>query len=215
MKWLSVLADVFWPRGVKCLCCDTLSNGEALCPTCRKALHVMRLASDDAGDDRVRNVFRHDGVAKALVLRLKFDCLSDAAAVLAQDMVEEMRRMNLPSDVVLTWVTMPDRRRRERGIDHGRMLCEEVGRLSGLPVRQLLRRTGRIHTQRGLGREARLRNLSGTFECKERLSTPVLLIDDVMTTGATVSACAEVLMAAGAPCVYALTATRAMLTSPE
>lgn len=213
MKWLRVLSEVFWPRGVKCLCCDTLSDGEALCPTCRKSLEVMRLAPMDAGDERIRSVFRHDGVAKELVLRLKLECLEDAAAVLAEYMAEELQRMHLPPDTVLTWVTMPERRRKERGIDHGRVLCETVGRLSGRPVRQLLRRTGKMHTQRGLGREARLRNLNGTFACQKQLSSPVLLIDDVMTTGATASACAAVLRTAGAPRVYALTATRAMLLS--
>lgn len=213
MKWFSTLAEVFWPRSLKCLCCETLSDGEALCPTCRKALLSMRLAPEDAGDECIRSLFRHDGVAKELVLLLKLECVADAASVLAQHMVEEIQRMNVPPSTVLTWVTMPERRRKERGIDHGRMLCEEIGRLSGLPVRQLLHRTGWTHTQRGLGREARLRNLNGTFTCMEELSSPVLLIDDVMTTGATASTCAAVLMASGAPCVYVLTATRAMLIS--
>lgn len=215
MKWFSILEDVLWPRGLKCLCCDTMSEGESLCPTCRKALQAMRLMPPDAGTGDVRGVFRHDGVAKELVLLLKLECMADAAAVLAPYMVEELHRMNLPPDTVLTWVTMPTLRLKERGIDHGRELCEEVGRLSGHPVRQLLCRKGKIHTQRGLGREARLRNLNGSFACKERLMTPVLLIDDVMTTGATTSACASVLMEAGVPRVYILTATRAMLASPN
>ena len=213
MKWLSGVADVFWPRGLKCLCCDTMSEGEALCSTCRKALQAMRLAPEDAGADGIRSVFRHDGVAKELVLLLKLECLADAALVLAQPIAEEIQHMNLPLNTVLTWVAMPEARRKERGIDHGRIHCETVGQLSGFPIRPLLKRTGKVHTQRGLGREARLRNLNGTFLCEDRLLSPVLLIDDVMTTGATTSACASVLMEAGASRVYVLTATRAMLAS--
>ena len=121
--------------------------------------------------------------------------------------------MKLPPDVVLTWVSMPKRRYLERGIDHGRLLCEAVGRRLNLPVQPLLERTGKLHTQRGLTREERLRNLSGSMICNEEIKGPVLLIDDVLTTGATASACAETLMRAGAPAVYVLTATRVMLHS--
>ena len=211
MKWLDILEDVLWPRGVKCLCCDSLSEGELLCPDCRKGLAVMRLAAQDVGDERVRSVFRHDGIAKDLVLRLKLECLADAATVLAQYMTEEIRHMELPSNTLLTWVAMPERRRQERGIDHGRILCEAVGALSGLQVKGVLKRTCKVHTQRGLGREERLRNLNGSFSCVEHLSCPVLLIDDVKTTGATISTCAEALVSAGATEVYALTATKATL----
>lgn len=213
--WLSTLGEVFWPRGLKCMCCDELSEGNALCPACRKALRALRLDRAEAGEDGIRSVYRYDGTAKALVLLLKGSCLVDAAEVLAADMYEAMKTMAIPPDTVLTWVTMPAQRLRVRGIDHGRALCEALGRISGMPVRQLLTRKGKLHTQRGLSKEARLQNLSGTLMCEEPLSRPVLLVDDVLTTGATASACAEVLMAAGARAVYVLTATRVMLKKIE
>ncbi len=211
MRWLRVLEDVLWPRGLKCLCCDDLSEGELLCPACRRELQGIRLSPQNAGDDLVRSVFRYDGKAKQLVLMLKMECVADAAEALAEEMAEAVKAMALPPDTVLTWVTMPERRRRERGIDHGRLLCLAVGKRTGIPVRQLIVRTGRMHTQRGLTRSERMRNLSGTIACPERIATPVLLIDDVLTTGATASACASALMAAGSPSVYAVTATKAML----
>lgn len=209
--WMKLLAEMLWPRGLKCLCCDELSEGKLLCPNCAKALSAMRLSAFDAGADQVRSIYRYDGVARQLVLLLKEEGVADAASVLAEGMAETLRTMALPPDTVLTWVTMPELRRRKRWIDHGRRLCEEVARQTGMPVRQLLSRKGNLHTQRGLSRAARLRNLSGTILCNARVTTPVVVIDDVRTTGATIATCAEALMGAGAPRVYAVTATKVVL----
>lgn len=210
-RWLRLLAELIWPRGLQCLICDELSGGDLLCPTCARALSAMKLPPGETGEGAIRSVYQYEGMAKELVLRLKEDGLGDAATVLAQGMAEAIREMHIPDGAVLTWVTMPEQRRRKRWIDHGRRLCEEVARQTGLPARQLLGRRGKLHTQRGLGREARLRNLTGSFLCDERITTPVILVDDVLTTGATVAAVSEALRAAGAPGVYAVTATRVIM----
>lgn len=211
MKWLHMIRDVFWPRRLKCLCCDEYSERGALCSTCEKALMAMRLSPLDAGEGNVRSVYRYDGAAKDLVLLLKEEGVADAAAVLAEKIAETIRTMEIPPDAVLTWVTMPELRRRKRYIDHGRRLCEETAMLSGMKCRQLFRREGMLHTQRGLNRMARLRNLRGSIVCRERVNVPVVIIDDVLTTGATVSACADALIAAGAPGIYAVTATKVVM----
>ena len=192
------------------MCCDSISDGKYLCPDCANALDLIRLDEEDQPSVGVRSVYRYDGVAKQLVLLLKEEGMEAASKVLADGMANAIRKMALPPDTVLTWVTMPERRKRIRWIDHGKHLCDDTGRLTGLPVRQLLDRTGNLHTQRGLNREPRLHNLSGSFVCRCKVYTPVLLIDDVYTTGATVAACSAALKAAGAPDVYALTATQAM-----
>lgn len=133
--------------------------------------------------------------------------MADCAKLLAEGMAERVLDMQLPPDTVLTWVTMPAGRLRERGIDHGRLLCEELSQRTGLRVRRLLCRSRGGHTQRGLTKEQRQRNLAGRFSCDVEIDTPVLLIDDVLTTGATVQTCMEVLRSSGARDVYALTAT--------
>lgn len=207
------MLDLLSPRGLKCLCCDEESEGAYLCPDCRKALASLRLPPEDSQQGDMYCAYRYDGVAKQLVLSLKEDCLADAAQVLADGMYDVLKDAHLPPDTVLTWVTMPEKRRIQRGIDHGYELCKALGERMNLPVRQLLKRTGRVHTQRGLSREKRLRNLAGTFLCEEKLNCPVLLVDDVMTTGTTASTCAEVLMRAGATQVYAVTATKATIAA--
>ncbi|MGN0747801.1 MAG: ComF family protein [Aristaeellaceae bacterium] len=216
-----------YPRRTLCLLCAGLSRGGFLCEGCRERLASVRLTGrlcDVCGHPledgacrfcrgkspcRMRSVWRHEEAALVLVHRLKYQAVADCALPLARGIADLAAGMNLPADTVVTWVTMPKRRLRERGIDHGRALAEETARLLGLPCRRLLTRRGEGHTQHGLSREARLKNLTGAFACGERLIRPVLLVDDVMTTSATARSCAACLRAAGAPEVVVITATQA------
>jgi len=174
--------------------------------------------ADQSADlpDRVssRSVWAYEGVGGKLVRRLKFDQVKAAALPLTEGMAETVRSMGLPDDTVVTWVTMPDSRRRERVIDHAQILAEGMADLAGLPCRQLIRRVENdepLRHQLGLNAAERRHNLQGTFICGERLSGTVLLIDDVYTTGATTETCAAALLAAGADWVVILTAVRALL----
>ena len=214
MKRLAALLDdLIAPRGVKCYCCENSSEGDSLCPDCQRALKVLRLRGREAACGAVYSAYRYDGVPRQLVLSLKYEGLAGAAEVLAQGMKDMLPAMNLPKDTILTWVTMPERRRRERAIDHGYELCRALSELSGLPMQRLLERKGRTRTQRGLSREKRLRNLSGAFSCDVQLSGTVLLVDDVMTTGTTATVCTEALIKAGAAQVYVITATKATIAA--
>ena len=212
MRFLQWLEDTLWPRSLGCLCCDDISSGKPLCPACQKALDALKLADDKATNENIRSIYRYDGVVRQLVILLKDHCVQDAAQVLAQQMAEEIKAMNLPDDTVLTWVTMPDIRKKKRGIDHGYTLCEAVGSMTGMPAKELLIRIKNSHTQRGLNREARLRNIADSIRCENNIPYPVVLIDDVLTTGASVSVCLDALKGAGAPQVWAVTATKVVLT---
>ena len=175
-RWL---LDVFYPERAACLACGRPSHGAGLCPGCAAALDALRL--DGERELWLGAAYRYQGVARKLVHRLKYDCVEDAARLLASAMAENARAMKLPGDTVVTWVSMPEKRRRMRGIDHGRLLAENVAGALGLPCRALLERPGRGlgRTQRGLGRMARQRNLQGAFRCAGDIPSHVLLVDDV------------------------------------
>lgn len=209
MNWLRrairALDGLVWPSGVVCLLCDERAEDGLLCRECAARLAQYRIPEQSGP---VRSAYLYTREAKRLVTSLKYDAMADAGALLAQTMAEEARSMALPPDTVVTWVGMPFRRRLVRGIDHGRTLCERVGAELGLPVRELLVRTRSTRTQRGLNRAERLTNLQGVFACREKVDRPVLLVDDVMTTGTTIRLCSEALISSGAPVVYALTAAR-------
>ena len=212
MRFLKRIEDILWPRGLGCLCCDHLCPGELLCPTCRKGLDALKLSDDAQADGNIHSVYRYDGTARQLVILLKDQCLEDAASVLAQEMANVIKTMALPDNTVLTWVPMPEVRKVKRGIDHGHVLCQAVARQTGLPIRQILIRSRNSHTQRGLNREARLTNIAASIRCEKHITDPVILIDDVLTTGATVSVCTKALKDAGAPAVFALTATKVVMS---
>lgn len=205
-RLLDGISDCIWPRGVKCLCCDEAPEDGLLCAECSEQLKRLRIRHQH-GD--VRSVWLHRGCPRQLVLGLKYDCIEDCAGLLADGIADVAREMDLPPSTVITWVTMPEGRRRVRGIDHGRLLCEAVAERTGLHTEQLLKRTRRVRPQRGLPSAIRRRNLTGSFTCEKRIDIPVLLIDDVLTTGTTTKLCSDVLRAAGAPHVFILTATRA------
>lgn len=107
-----------------------------------------------------------------------------------------------PARPVVTWVPASVAGRRQRGYDQGRLLARSVSRCTGWPLVDLLRRPGRAGTQRGRGRDERL--VGVTFTVRRPVSGPVLLVDDVTTTGASLSQAAEALRWAGATSVHGL-----------
>ena len=109
----------------------------------------------------------------------------------------------------VTWVPLSRRRLAERGFDQARLLAGIAGRGLGLPVTGLLTRTSDAGPQARRGREERLAAMLGRFRVRGSPPPRVLLVDDVLTTGATAAACAEALVSAGSARVDLLTAARA------
>ncbi len=207
--------DWLFPDGVQCLRCGAFSHGALLCLSCREALDAGRLPPAQAllcyNSVKIRCVWRHADCAAFLVRQLKFDRIRAAARPLAEGMAQAADSLSLPPDTLITWVPMPPKRLRQRGIDHGYEFAVLVAEQLNLPLRGLLGRTGEDRfTQRGMSREERLRHMQNAFAPCGSIYVPVLLIDDVYTTGATVRACVEALLQAGTPRVYALIATRAI-----
>ena len=110
------------------------------------------------------------------------------------------------------------RKQWERGFNQARLLAEPVAKRYGLTITDHLRRTRYTKPQAGLNEAQRRNNLKNAFQVRrpeQVAGRRVLLIDDVFTTGATLRAAAEVLKAAGAAHVAALTLARVDQHSPE
>ncbi|MBI3943409.1 MAG: ComF family protein [Chloroflexi bacterium] len=109
-------------------------------------------------------------------------------------------------------VPLHPQREKERGFNQALLLAQELARREGLPLEvNLLRRVRYTRSQTGLDPAGRLANVAGAFACRDGqkvIGRQVLLVDDVMTTGATMSACAQALKSGGAGKVYALALAR-------
>lgn len=202
---LAALDAVVFPNGVQCLCCARASRGEVLCRLCRAQLEASL-----APETETASVWWHEGTAAQLVHLLKYEGIV-TAEVLAAAMADKLG--DVPEDLTVTWVPASEKRMRERGVDHGRMLAEALAQRIHRRAAPLLIRTGERHTQQGLDRAQRLTNVQGAFAAVGGASARVLLVDDVLTTGATARECARVLAAVGAQQVRVITATRARPTS--
>lgn len=125
------------------------------------------------------------------------------ARLLAEQFVRHHQELRRPLPSALVPVPLSDRRLGERGFNQSLILARAVGRYSGIPVLCAARRRPRpVADQRGLDRAARQRNTRGAFAPApaRRLTVPehVAIIDDVVTTGATVTALARLLQRLGA-----------------
>ena len=102
----------------------------------------------------------------------------------------------------LTWVPVSRRRRRSRGYDQSELLCREIAKRLGLEPVRLLRKTRNPPAQSTMADPAgRRANVSGAYEPERAARLDgrrVLLIDDIVTTGATLAECSRVLRTAGA-----------------
>ncbi|MEO1694585.1 MAG: ComF family protein [Pseudomonadota bacterium] len=160
--------------------------------------------------DRARAACIYDGVVRRLVSGFKYHDRQEPRALFARWLITAGRDLLGDCDVI---VPVPLHRLRliARRFNQSALLAQAIGRETGHPVRyQVLRRHKRTPQQVGLTLHERKRNPRGAFEIKARdthhiAGRRVLLIDDVLTTGATVNACARALRRAGATGVDVLT----------
>jgi len=226
-RWLGVLArkslDVLIPP--LCLSCRRpLAQPRALCAGCWSQLTLISAplcdimgtplpydAGPDARSaelrwnhplyDKARAAVVFDSVSRRLVHQLKYHDVPGAAQLMATLMAPAVKDITADADVM---VPVPLHRTRliARRFNQAVLIADQLSPLVGVPVaRYAVQRTKRTPYQVGLKREDRANNLHDAFEVKDRAAIAgrhIVLVDDVLTTGATADALAWTLRAAGA-----------------
>jgi len=222
LEWWQTALDLLLPLPPLCALCGAdwfepplcsecrrslcFPPGVHLCPRCRRPLMggASALCSECAAGD-----FRLDGVAalglldgplQLAVHKLKFRDRSELARPLGQALAAPVGTLPHPAAVVP--VPLHRTRLSERGYNQAALLGAALALSLGVPVRHWLQRPRPTAAQSALGRTARLNNLRGAFAVNAPAGVlqglHLLLVDDVLTTGATAQAAAEALRAAGA-----------------
>jgi ComF family protein len=169
-----------------------------LCSACRSGLR---------GFDHVYCYSFYDGVLKDLIYLYKYGRVESLAKPLSAILSAALPRDEVYDAVVpvpLHW-----RKQWQRGFNQAGLLARRIARQRGMRYSHLLKRTRSTGTQAELSHPERRKNVSGAFRVRGQVNgLRILLVDDVMTTGATAGACAKELKRAGAKSVTLLTLAR-------
>ena len=203
------LLDLLYPP--RCPFCRSLlkDSEKTLCSACMRTLPWTK------GEAQVRH-FAHvkrcvsplyyEGSVRSSLLRYKFRGYSGYAKNYSQILAKCIDENGVSCDII-TWAPIGKKRLRSRGYDQSRLLAEQIAAIRGLRCEQLLIKVADNPPQSSIrSAEKRRANVSGIYAAVDPdmlRGKEILLIDDIVTSGATLSECARTLKAAGAASVCA------------
>jgi len=213
---LKGLIDLIYPP--RCPLCDSfVDKGGSPCASCAASLHGLDADADmphlrRRWIGRCVSCFAYEGRLKDALHGFKYQKRLDQVRYFGEVLVRKAAA-HTEFDVVMP-VPMHSKKLRSRGFNQAALLAKYLGKKRDVVVDfDSLRRTRDERPQVGLERAERLRNIKGAFEIKvkgisELRGKNIILIDDVLTTGATINECARILKKAGASSVSGLTVAR-------
>lgn len=203
-------------------CAGCGSAGAILCPVCRASLRrtddpSARFVAADPGVVIGRalwlgiGAFAHEGAVRRALGRLKYAGAGRVADELAHEALPAFERLAaISGPAVLVPVPVHIDRQRQRGYNQAALIARRLARDPDHPVAELLARANVTERQHRLDRAGRLRNLRRAIALRNGILAPpvAIVVDDILTTAATLEACAGVLRAGGSREVYGFAIAR-------
>jgi ComF family protein len=217
MKLLETFLNLLFPP--KCPFCGKVQDEPGICPECEK--HLPWIEEKDAvrvlpGGLRCAGALWYQDLTRDGLLRLKFQGAASAAEPMGELIARCAAEQFSGEFDTVTWTPVSRKRLRKRGYDQAELLARSACRLWDTAPVRLLNKTVNNPAQSGLNdAAARRANVLGVYQSADPAATKdkrILLIDDICTTGSTLSECARVLREAGAAEVVCATVA---LTPPE
>ncbi|MDR2723606.1 MAG: ComF family protein [Holosporaceae bacterium] len=198
-----------WLSDPKCKICGTPFEIDinALCPMCIKKKPYF---------DKAISTFEYDDFSKSLVLKFKHGDATYICQQLAVWLYRVSGEVIKNSDIIIP-VPIHFFKRLKRKYNQSELLAQRLGKFGGIPYEpRVLRKKKHTQQQEGLSRNARLKNINGSFDVAPKYAhllhgKTIILVDDVLTTGATANECSKILKRAGAGKVVVLTMARVSL----
>lgn len=207
---VEVFRDLLFPP--QCASCGRV--GMSYCVHCQHDLQRVSIRLKQRIDTPLQQLVStgvHTGELQISIHALKYYDAHYVAPILADRLAHGLEQLNWQFDVIVP-VPMHSQRQNQRGYNQAQLIAQALAQQLHKPFDDsLINRTRSTRSQVGLNREERLRNLQGAFEAdaKRVQGLRILVVDDVLTTGATMSNTALTLQQSGANVVLGLTVSRA------
>lgn len=204
----------------RCLVCgERIEPGGVFCNHCRKSSLgpplERRYSLEGSGAEGlwIISPMEHRGGWRNSLYRFKFRGKRALAAPFGRAMADALRQASGQTFDCVAWVPLTDRRRWKRGYDQSELLARAVARELGLPCVPLLEKVKNTRIQHDLSRREREKNIKNAYRAdRQAEGKRILLVDDIVTTGATLRECAAALYKAGAGRIFCLCASDAQLS---
>lgn len=218
---MNFILDLLFPK--RCVTCRKF--GEYLCPNCFSKIEFVQNpvcpycerqavggkthpgCAKRLGLDGLVVVCRYRGPVRNAIIKIKYKWIYDIEKILATIISQNLWKFDFPADSILVPIPLHAKRKRWRGFNQAELLGKDLARRFKHPYLDLLLRNRYTRPQVELKKDDRKKNVEGAFSLKKQsgiYGKKFILVDDVYTSGATMSECAKVLKKAGASSVWAL-----------
>lgn len=214
---INCLLNLIYSSGFKCIGCGNyVEENDLLCSHCKKMIKTCNKSFDlKMKDNNIKcySAFYYSSLGKELVRRLKYKRDFMAGEVISKYMLDTINKYKVDFDLI-TFVPCSKATLKKRGYNQSQFLAKNIAECTDIKLIQLLKKTKDTEDQIGLNGEERWNNLKDCFEITNInyiKDKKILLVDDVITTGATAYYCSKLLEDAGAECVYLCTGAKSSL----